>query len=88
MSITYLCLSSTTNVKRRNSIGEYISKNSFLSTSLNRQQARSYLYSAVTSNDIEEVFFETDANPRLDKIKAFSKISSLSFFPGEEEVPL
>ncbi|CAF3132461.1 unnamed protein product [Rotaria sp. Silwood2] len=70
----------------KNSVGEYTSINSFLSTSLNRQQARAFLYSANLTDDIEQVFFEIDADPRLKNIKAFSKITSLSYFPQEEEV--
>jgi len=67
-------------------VGEYISMNSFLSTSLNRQQARSFLFSADTSDDVEQVFFEIDADPRLDNIKPFRNITSSSYFPDEEEV--
>ncbi|CAF4118880.1 unnamed protein product [Adineta steineri] len=72
----------------KNSIGEFISINSFFSTSLNYAQARSFLYSSNDNiiDDIEQVFFEINADPRLDKIKAFSKIHSLSYFPEEEEV--
>ncbi|CAF3743183.1 unnamed protein product [Rotaria sordida] len=70
----------------KNSIGEYISMNSFLSTSLNRQQAQVFLYSTNPTDDIEQVFFEIDADPQLNNIKAFSKITSLSYFPEEEEV--
>ncbi|CAF5007593.1 unnamed protein product [Rotaria sp. Silwood1] len=70
----------------KNSVGEYISMNSFLSTSLNRQKARAFLYSSNLTDDIEQVFFEIDADPRLNNIKAFSKINSFSYFPEEEEV--
>ncbi|CAF3101930.1 unnamed protein product [Rotaria socialis] len=70
----------------KNSIGEFISMNSFISTSLNRQKARAFLYSTNLTDDMEKVFFEIDADPRLKNIKAFSKIISLSCFPEEEEV--
>jgi tetratricopeptide (TPR) repeat protein len=70
----------------KNSIGEFISMNSFLSTSLNREQARGFLNSSDLTNDIEQVFFEIDADPRLDRMKSFSKINSLSYFPEEQEV--
>jgi tetratricopeptide (TPR) repeat protein len=70
----------------KNSIGEFISINSFLSTSLNRQQARIFHYSNELIDGMEQVFFEIDADPRLETMKAFSQITSLSFFPGEEEV--
>jgi tetratricopeptide (TPR) repeat protein len=67
-------------------VGEYMLMNSFLSTSLNRQRARSFLFSADTSDDGEQVFFEIEADPRLDNIKPFRNITSSSYFPGEEEV--
>ena len=68
------------------SVGEYISMSSFLSTSFNREQARAFLVSAARSNDIGQVFFEIDADPRLDNIKPFANITSVSYFPNEEEV--
>jgi len=68
------------------SIGEYVSMNSFFSTSLNRQQARSFFSSTTASDDIEPVFFKIDADPRLDNIKPFGNITSFSYFPDEEEV--
>ncbi|CAF1518749.1 unnamed protein product [Adineta steineri] len=72
----------------KNSIGEFILINSFFSTSRNYEQARAFLYSSNDNiiDDIEQVFFEINADPRLDKIKAFSKTHSLSYFPEEEEV--
>ncbi|CAF0995155.1 unnamed protein product [Adineta steineri] len=70
----------------KNSIGEFISINSFFSTSLNYEQARAFLYSSKDKiiDDIEQVFFEINADSRLDKLKAFSKIHSLSYFSEEE----
>ncbi len=70
----------------KNSVGEYISMNSFLSTSLNREQAREFICSPNHSEDIEKVFFEIDADPQLDHIKPFSNITPFSFFHNEEEV--
>lgn len=65
---------------------EYISINSFLSTSINRQQARSFLFSTNVSDDIEQVFFEIDVDPRLENIRSFSNITSLSYYSDEEEI--
>jgi tetratricopeptide (TPR) repeat protein len=70
----------------KDSLGEFIAINSFFSTSLDRQQARSFFPSDVISNDVERVFFEIDADPRLDNIKPFSDISSSSAYPEEKEV--
>ena len=68
------------------SVGEFISMNSFLSTSINRQQARAFLSHVDPSLGIEPVFFEIDADPRLKNTKPFSNITSFSYFPREEEV--
>ncbi|CAF1340244.1 unnamed protein product [Adineta ricciae] len=68
------------------SVGKIISMNSFLSTSLNRQRARSFLSLADITNDVEEVFFEIDADPRTQNIKPFSNITALSYYPDEEEI--
>jgi hypothetical protein len=47
----------------KDSLGEFLSFNSFLSTSINRQQARSFFSLSDTSIDFERVFFEIDADP-------------------------
>ncbi len=70
----------------RKSIGEYISMNSFLSTSINRDEAHSFLFSSDSSDDIEQVFFKIDADPRLENTKPFSNITRLSYFQNEKEV--
>ncbi len=67
-------------------IGNFISINSFFSTSLNREQTRFFLSSSVLSDDIEKVFFEINANPRLDNDKSFSNITSYSYFQNREEI--
>jgi tetratricopeptide (TPR) repeat protein len=67
-------------------IGDFISINSFLLTSPNRERTRSSLTSSILSNDIEKVFFEITADPRLDNNKVFSNITSYSYFPNKEEI--
>jgi hypothetical protein len=69
-----------------NSEGEFISINSFLSTSLNRKQARQFLHSTIPSENVVLVLFEIVADPQLDNIKAFSNVKLLSYVPAEEEV--
>ncbi len=64
----------------KNSVGEDIS------TSVNRRKARSFLHTANPSDDAEQVFFEIDADPRLDNIKSFANITPLSYFLNKEEV--
>ncbi|CAF1234402.1 unnamed protein product [Rotaria sordida] len=67
----------------KHSIGELISINSFLSTSLDRQLAYKFL---LESKDLERVLFEIEVDPQLPDIKPFAEISSLSFYPREKEV--
>lgn len=66
--------------------GAYISFNSFLSTSLERQAAIVFLNTFVQSQDLQRVLFEIDADPQLENIQPFSEISSLSEIPSESEV--
>ncbi|CAF0817489.1 unnamed protein product [Adineta steineri] len=68
----------------KNSIGQYISMNSFISTSLNREQALSFLHP--TNNDFQQILFEINADPSLDNIQPFSNITNLSYFSNEEEI--
>ena len=70
----------------KNSLGQLISINSFLSTSTNRQLALSFLQSATKTDDLQRILFEIDADPRVNETKPFANITSFSFFPGEDEV--
>lgn len=67
-------------------MNQFISINSFLSTSLQRELALFYLGDSSNSFDLERVFFKIDADPRLPNVKPFSEIASMSQFPFEEEV--
>ena len=60
--------------------GEFISINSYLSTSPNREQTRSSFSSSTLSNDIEQVVFEINANPRLSNFTSYNDV------PNNEEV--
>jgi tetratricopeptide (TPR) repeat protein len=68
------------------SLGEFIAINSFFSTSLDRELALFYRADSAVSNFLERVFFEIDADPRLDYIKPFSDITKYSHFPEQKEV--
>ncbi|CAF2988083.1 unnamed protein product [Rotaria sp. Silwood2] len=70
-----------------NSIGDYISINSFFSTTLDKKNAI-FLLGDVNSipDNLERVLFEIDANPDHVGIKPFADISSKSDFPDECEV--
>lgn len=67
----------------RNSIGKYIAMNSYFSTSVNRHQALLFLHYCP---DLEQVLFEIKADPRLEGIKPFADITSLSYYSDEEEI--
>lgn len=60
--------------------------NSFLSTSINRDVAVFYLASFTSSNDLQKVLFDIDADPQLTSNIPFANITSHSHFPIEEEV--
>ena len=62
--------------------------NSFLSTSVDRRQALSFLYASTSSSSMQRVLFEIDVDPQLDGVKPFANITSLSYFSGEDEVLL
>ncbi len=70
----------------RNSVGDFISINSFFSTTTNRHQAVGFLNSSDISDDLHRVLFEINANPRVVTTKPFADISSYSEFTHESEV--
>ncbi|CAF1411315.1 unnamed protein product, partial [Adineta ricciae] len=70
----------------KTSIGQFISMNSFLSTSVDRRSAVSFLYSSTASADLQRILFEIDLDPSLAGIKPFANITSHSFFTDEQEV--
>jgi len=66
-------------------VGEFISMNSFLSTSLQRQMAVSFLYSIELNDAIDRILFEINIDPRQNTVP-FSHIDSLSYFQNEQEI--
>ena len=68
----------------KNSIDKFISINSFLSTTSNRETALLYLGSSACDDMLERVFFEINADPSQDGIKPFADLSGISVFPEEE----
>jgi tetratricopeptide (TPR) repeat protein len=79
-------MSSDELIELKNALGEYISINSFFSTSLNRTKAIQFLNSYSFSNDLHKVLFEIDANPRLENLKPFANITSISYYSNEQEI--
>jgi len=70
----------------RRSINNFISINSFFSTSINRHKALGFLNSTEITSDLFRVLFVIDADPRSIKSKPFADIRSLSYYPDECEV--
>ncbi|CAF2515471.1 unnamed protein product [Rotaria sp. Silwood2] len=70
----------------QNSVGKFISINSFFSTTANRDVALFFLGDSAANDDLQRVLFEIDADPSFDGIKPFANITSLSYYPDEEEV--
>ncbi|CAF2942188.1 unnamed protein product [Rotaria sp. Silwood2] len=70
----------------KDSIGHFISMNSFLSTSIERKQALEFLNATTISDDLQCVLITIDADPRLDGVKPFANITTHSYFPDEKEV--
>ncbi|CAF1030410.1 unnamed protein product [Rotaria sordida] len=72
----------------KDSIGRFISMNSFLSTSIEREQALRFLNATNISDDSQRVLITIDADPRLDGVKPFANITNYSYFAHEQEVLL
>lgn len=66
-------------------IGQFISMNSFLSTSLQRETALNFLDTIELNNEIDRILFEIDIDPRQKTIP-FSNITCLSYFNSEDEI--
>lgn len=70
----------------KNSAGEYLSINTFFSTSLSRRKALKFLLDETSSEGLQRVLFEIDANPISNQEKSFANIASLSYYSHEEEI--
>lgn len=70
----------------QNSIENFISINSFFSTSARSDIALKYAIHSTASNDLHRVLFGITADPRVVKSKPFAAISSLSYFSQECEI--
>jgi tetratricopeptide (TPR) repeat protein len=69
----------------KKSVGEFLSMNSFLSTSRNRSTAVDFARSVSTNDGNESILFEIEIDPRS-KTKAFGDVSQTSYFENEGEV--
>ncbi|CAF0877888.1 unnamed protein product [Adineta steineri] len=70
----------------KQNIGQFISVNSFFSTSDERRTALFLLGDITTQIDSERVLFEIDADPKIFNTKPFADIRKHSCFPHESEV--
>ncbi|CAF4210440.1 unnamed protein product, partial [Adineta steineri] len=71
----------------KNSVGQYVSVNSFLSTSSQKESATFYLGDTNHQRTgFEKVLFEIDADPKVVTTKPFADISEFSDFIDESEV--
>jgi tetratricopeptide (TPR) repeat protein len=70
----------------RESIGKFISINSFLSTSTNHHAVLGFLRDCNILDGLHRVLFEIDADPGVITSRPFANISAFSDFEGEYEV--
>jgi tetratricopeptide (TPR) repeat protein len=69
----------------RNSIGQFISINNFLLTNANRTSVLPHSKLPLNNNDYQPILFEILADPNLDKIRPFANVTSLNYFPNNQE---
>ena len=69
----------------QSNVGQFISMNSFLSTSLRRETALGFLDLIEVNIEIDRILFEIDIDPRQ-TTTAFSDIDRLSYFKCENEI--
>jgi tetratricopeptide (TPR) repeat protein len=67
------------------SIGEFISINSFFSTSRNRKQALVFTNTTIPIDGLRQILFDIQVDIRL-STKPFADVSKLSYFQEEEEI--
>ncbi|CAF4314966.1 unnamed protein product, partial [Adineta steineri] len=70
----------------RQNTGQFVSVNSFLSTSTDRDVAKAFIAGTDQLDTLERVLFEITADPKVVKTKPFASINKISQFPQEEEV--
>lgn len=68
------------------SINQFISINSFFSTTAKYQKALAFLNRSRPVENTERILFTIRADPKIAKIKPFADISRFSAYPGEAEV--
>ncbi|CAF1412457.1 unnamed protein product, partial [Rotaria sordida] len=69
----------------QNSIGGFISINSFFSTSRNESEARKFAMGSSVTEKLRRILFMIEIDPRL-PTKPFADIDGISFYPYEQEI--
>ncbi|CAF1402648.1 unnamed protein product [Didymodactylos carnosus] len=69
----------------QNSIGGFISINSFFSTSRNRLKARNFAMGSPVTEKLRRILFKIEIDPRL-PTKPFADIEGISYIPDEQEI--
>ena len=73
--------------KLQNAIGQYISVNSFFSTSKNKRSGLQYVTPCDENDALQSILYEIEVDTRLKSLKPYASISHLSDFgEGEHEV--
>lgn len=70
----------------KRSIGQFISINSFFSTSVDFCRALSFFALSHRTENTEKIVFEIEADPNLGRTKPFANISQFSTYSEEDEV--
>ncbi|CAF4657022.1 unnamed protein product, partial [Rotaria sp. Silwood1] len=69
----------------KKSIGDFVSMNSFLSTSHHRTTALEFTKTSFKTDDLQRIIFEIEIDQRL-QTKAFADVTKISYFEKEDEV--
>lgn len=70
----------------KKNIGQYLSMNSFFSTSLNHSTALNFTSSLTIDNNLQQkILFQIHIDPKL-QTKPFVNVSKLSFYENEDEI--
>ncbi|CAF4319511.1 unnamed protein product, partial [Rotaria sp. Silwood2] len=69
----------------QNSIGGFISINSFFSTSRNELRARRFAIQSSVTEKLRRILFKIEIDPRL-PTKPFADIEGISYYPREQEI--
>jgi tetratricopeptide (TPR) repeat protein len=70
----------------KQSVGEFVSMNSFLSTSVDRKLALFFLGDRTVTYDLERILFEINVDPCNVITTPFAEVSKHSNFPDESEI--